>query len=106
MSDQVISLTEQLAKITKHWQPVVINQGDFGFRLVKFVGDFEWHKHEHSDKAILVLAGEMGVKFLDDTPDVMIKANEIFVLKKGVHHKPFAHQECSIVLIEQAGLGD
>lgn len=101
-----LDLHAELAKLEKYWQPLILNQGDFAFRLVKFAGDFEWHSHEGSDKIILVINGDMGVRFDDDRPDVRIRAGELFVLPKGVRHQPYAVRECSIVLIERAGLGD
>lgn len=100
-----ISLQAELEKLQTYWQPALFEQGDFGFRLVKFAGDFEWHSHEGSDKVILVLSGEMGIRFADGRDDVRIRAGELCVLPKGVCHQPYAESECSIVLIEQAGKG-
>lgn len=104
-NNNLLDLTAMFADIQEHWQPVIINHGDFGFRLVKFAGDFDWHSHQSSDKIILVVAGEMGICF-DDKDDVIIKAGQMYVLNKGIRHKPYAIKECSIVLIEKAGLGD
>lgn len=100
-----LSLYAELEKLRDYWQPALFKQGDFGFRLVKFAGDFEWHSHAGSDKVILVLSGEMGVRFADGRDDVRIRAGELFVLSKGVRHQPYAENECAIVLIEQAGKG-
>ena len=104
-NNTLLDLTTMFANIKEHWQPVIITQGDFGFRLVKFTGEFDWHSHQSSDKIILVVSGEMGICF-DDRDDVVLKAGQMYVLNKGIHHKPYANKECSIVLIEQAGLGD
>ncbi|PAT33718.1 cupin [Vandammella animalimorsus] len=103
--DAPISLQETLAQLREHWKPLILNRGDFGLRFVRFVGDFEWHSHAHSDKAVLVLSGEMGIRFKDAAP-VRIRAGELFVMPKGVEHQPHAEQECAIVLIERAGQGD
>ncbi|MDO4725112.1 MAG: cupin domain-containing protein [Comamonadaceae bacterium] len=100
-----ISLQATLAQLHEHWKPLILNCGDFGLRFVRFAGDFEWHSHAHSDKAVLVLSGEMGIRFKHAAP-VRIGAGELFVLPKGVEHQPYAEQECAIVLIEQAGRGD
>ncbi|PJK09966.1 cupin [Lysobacteraceae bacterium NML08-0793] len=101
-----LNLNTELEKLHEYWKPQVFSQGDFGFRLVKFAGDFEWHRHAGSDKIILVVSGDMGVRFDDGRPEVRIRAGELFVLPKGVRHQPHAERECSIVLIERAGLGD
>lgn len=104
-NSNLLDLTTLVADIKEYWQPVVINRGDFGFRLVKFAGEFDWHSHPSSDKIILVVSGEMGICF-DDKDDVIVKAGQMYVLHKGIRHKPYADKECSVVLIEQAGLGD
>lgn len=102
---QPFSLTEAFAGLREYWKPLALTHGDFGFRLVRFAGDFEWHRHPESDKAILVMEGEMGIRFDDGSAPVTIKAGELYVLPKGVRHQPYAAQECCVVLIEQAHMG-
>ncbi|WP_238944684.1 cupin domain-containing protein [Allofranklinella schreckenbergeri] len=101
-----ISLHGMLAQVAGHWQPHILHCGDFGLRFVRFAGDFEWHRHAHSDKAVLVLSGEMGIRFEGGAEPVRIRAGELFVLPKGVLHQPYAERECGIVLLELAGRGD
>lgn len=93
-----LNLNAELEKLHEHWKPRIFSQGDFGFRLVKFTGDFEWHRHADSDKIILVVNGEMGVRFDDGRDDVRIHAGELFVLPKGLRHQPYAKNECGIEL--------
>lgn len=104
MNENVLAIQQLLDGVDNHWQPMIINKGDFDFRLVKFSGEFEWHCHKHSDKVILVVAGEMAIRFANQD-DVVVKAGEIYVLPKGVLHQPYAIAECHIVLIELAGRG-
>ncbi len=44
--------------------------------------------------------GEMSIEFRDGKMD--LKAGEMFVVPKGVEHKPFADKECKIMLVEPA----
>jgi mannose-6-phosphate isomerase-like protein (cupin superfamily) len=74
---------------------------DYHFKLVKFKGDFVWHKHVDTDEVFIVLEGEMSIEFRDGRAD--LKAGEIFVVPKGVEHKPQAGKECKIMLVEPAG---
>ena len=74
---------------------------DYHFKLVKFQGDFVWHSHADTDEAFIVIEGQMSIDFRDGRVD--LKAGEMFVVPKGVEHKPFAERECKIMLIEPAG---
>ena len=97
-----INLHEKLARFSDHWSPKIIAQmNDYHFKLVKFQGDFVWHSHAETDEVFIVLDGEMGIEFRDG--NVHLKAGEMFVVPKGVEHKPFAERECKIMLVEPAG---
>ena len=75
---------------------------DYHFKLVKFKGDFVWHQHDDTDETFIVLEGKMRIDFRDGS--VELKAGEMFVVPKGVEHKPFAEDECQILLVEPAGV--
>ena len=97
-----INLQEKLAKFSDHWSPKIIAQmNDYHFKLVKFKGDFVWHSHDDTDEVFIVLDGEMSIEFRDGK--VNLKAGELFVVPKGVEHKPLAERECKIMLVEPAG---
>jgi mannose-6-phosphate isomerase-like protein (cupin superfamily) len=102
MKYSAINLKEKLAKFSKHWSPKIIAQmNDYYFKLVKFKGDFVWHSHSDTDETFIVLDGEMGIDFRDG--QVHLRTGEMFVVPKGVEHKPFAKEECKIMLVELAG---
>jgi len=97
-----INLQEKLAKFSDHWSPKIIAQmNDYHFKLVKFQGDFVWHSHADTDEVFIALAGEMTIEFRDSK--AYLKTGEMFVVPKGVEHKPFAEKECKIMLVEPAG---
>ncbi len=75
---------------------------DYQFKLVKFQGEFTWHDHKDTDEVFLVIEGEMGIEFRDKT--VHLCAGELYVVPKGVEHKPFAGQECKVMLVEPKGV--
>jgi len=102
METKAINLEEKLAKINEHWQPKIIAQmNDYDFKLVKFQGEFIWHSHAETDETFIVLKGEMGIAFRDGV--VMLQGGELLVVPKGVEHKPFAQEECQVLLIEPTG---
>ena len=73
----------------------------YHFKLVKFEGDFVWHRHDDTDEVFIALDGEMSIEFRDGKVD--LKAGEMFVVPKGVEHKPLAERECKIMLVEPVG---
>jgi mannose-6-phosphate isomerase-like protein (cupin superfamily) len=102
MEHKPINLREKMAKFSDHWSPKVIAQmNDYHFKLVKFQGDFVWHIHDDTDEVFIVLDGEMSIEFRDGKVD--LKQGDLFVVPKGVEHKPFSKKQCEIMLVEPAG---
>jgi mannose-6-phosphate isomerase-like protein (cupin superfamily) len=98
-----INLADKLSKITDHWQPrVVAELNDYQFKLVKIEGDFIWHSHADTDEAFIVVEGELRIDFRDGA--VTIGPGEMYVVKKGVEHKPYAAREVKMMLIEPRGV--
>lgn len=97
-----INLKEKLEKFSEHFSPKIIAQmNNYHLKLSKFQGEFVWHRHINTDETFIVLDGEMRIDFRDDS--IELKAGELFVVPKGVEHKPFAENECHLMLIEPAG---
>ena len=102
MEYPTINFKEKLDKFTEHWSPKIIAQmNNYHFKLVKLHGDFVWHSHENTDETFIVLHGEMQIDFRDGK--VSLEAGEMFVVPKGVEHKPFAEKECQVMLVEPVG---
>ena len=84
------------------WAPkIVARMNDYHFKLVKLEGDFVWHNHADTDEVFMVIEGEMAIAFRDGS--VTLKAGEMFVVPRGVDHKPYAEKECRAMLVEPAG---
>lgn len=102
MKYSAINFEEKLAKFSEHWSPKIVAQmNDYHFKLVKFQGEFVWHNHDSTDEVFIVLDGQMAIDFRDGRVD--LKTGEMFVVPKGVEHKPLAEDECKILLVEPAG---
>ena len=98
-----VNLRDKLSKFSEHWTPKVIAEmNDYQFKLVKIEGDFVWHDHPHTDEAFIVIEGRMGIEFEDGT--IELSEGELYVVPKGVKHKPFASSECKIMLVEPKGV--
>ncbi len=100
---QPINLADKLAKFTDHWAPrVVAEMNDYQLKVVKFLGDFVWHRHADTDEVFLVISGEMQVGFRDRS--VMLRVGELLVVPKGVEHITRAAVECHALIIEPRGI--
>lgn len=103
MNYQPINLEDKLAKFKEHWSPrVVAEMNDYQFKLVKVQGEFVWHDHPDTDEVFIVLDGVLDIEFRDGK--VTLKSGEMFVVPKGVEHKPVATSECKIMLVEPKGV--
>jgi mannose-6-phosphate isomerase-like protein (cupin superfamily) len=100
-----INLKAKLALFSEHWSPKIIAQmNDYHFKIARVQGEFIWHDHPETDEVFLVVHGELEIKFRAGS--VNLKEGEMFVVPKGVEHKPVAEHECHILLIEPAGTGE
>ncbi len=103
MDQKVICFQDKFAKFVDLWSPrVIAEMNDYQFKLVKIEGEFVWHSHEDTDEVFIVMDGEMVIEFRDG--EVALKAGEMFVVPKGVEHKPCATSEVRILLIEPRGV--
>jgi len=103
MDYRPINFAQKLGLIDEQWQPrVVAEMNDYQFKLVKLEGDFIWHDHRNTDETFIVLEGELRIDFRKGA--VILKPGEMFVVPKGVEHKPFAEREVKMLLIEPRGV--
>ncbi|MEY9584168.1 cupin domain-containing protein [Sinorhizobium fredii] len=97
-----INFADKLAKFADQWQPRVIAElNDYKFKIVRIEGDFLWHDHPETDEAFIVLAGTLRIDFRDGS--VTLGPGEMYVVPKGVEHKPFAAKEVKMLLVEPRG---
>jgi mannose-6-phosphate isomerase-like protein (cupin superfamily) len=97
-----INLADKLATFSEHWQPRVVGRfNGHDLMVVKVKGDFVWHKHDDTDDFFLVLKGRIDIQLRDGV--VALGPGEIFVVPKGVEHRPVAAEEAHLLLIEPEG---
>ena len=98
-----INLKEKFSKFSELWSPkVVAEMNDYQFKLVKIKGNFDWHSHEKTDETFIVIQGEMSIEFRGRVVD--LSKGEMFVVPKGVEHKPYAENECQVMIVEPKGV--
>lgn len=97
-----INLTEKFTKIDGYFKPGIVGQynGNDIF-LAKIKGEFPWHSHADTDDFFLVIKGEINIELRDRT--IHLSEGELFVVPKGVEHRPVAAKEAHVLLIEPIG---
>jgi mannose-6-phosphate isomerase-like protein (cupin superfamily) len=97
-----VNLAEKLALFDDLWSPrVVAELNGQQVKLVKFRGEFVWHRHDHEDEFFLVVKGRFVMEFRDR--DVRLEEGEFLVVPRGVEHRPVAEEEVHVLLFEPAG---
>jgi mannose-6-phosphate isomerase-like protein (cupin superfamily) len=97
-----IDLSEKLSTFSEHWSPRTVTQfNDCDVMVVKVKGEFVWHKHDDTDDFFLVPKGLLDIQLRDRT--VTLGPGQMYVVPKGVEHRPIAREEVHLLLIEPTG---
>ena len=103
MKYKALNFEEKFSRFSDHWFPrVIAEMNDYQFKLVKVQGEFVWHKHPETDEVFIVIKGVLDIEFRDGK--VTLESGEMFVIPKGVEHRPVAKKECKMMLIEPKGV--
>lgn len=94
-----VNINQKLSLFHEFWSPKIVGELNGQYvKLVKFKGEFVWHKHDNEDELFLVVKGKFKIEFREKT--VELNENEFLVVPKGVEHKPVATEEVSVLLFE------
>ena len=100
--DDRVNLADKLALFSEHYRPRTVAQfNGHDVMVVKAKGDFVWHKHDDTDDFFLVLQGTLDIELRDRV--VTLGPGELFIVPKGVEHRPVAREEVHLLLIEPTG---
>lgn len=103
MKREVVNLEHKFTLFHEQWSPKIIAEmNDYQFKLVKLEGDFIWHNHSETDETFFVMDGTLRIDFED--AQVYVSSGELFVVPRGVRHKPYAEKEVKLLLIEPRGV--
>jgi mannose-6-phosphate isomerase-like protein (cupin superfamily) len=95
----VVNLKDKFALIQEHWKPKIAGEvNDAYVKLVKFKGEFLWHKHDAEDELFLVVKGNLTIKLKDG--ELRLAEGEFAIIPRGVEHMPVADEEVHVVLLE------
>lgn len=103
MKYKALNFDQKFRLLDEQWSPrVIAEMNDYQFKLVKLQGDFVWHEHANTDETFIVLDGSLRIDFRDG--HVELTRGEMYVVPKGVEHKPYAENEVRLMLIEPRGV--
>jgi mannose-6-phosphate isomerase-like protein (cupin superfamily) len=103
MKYEPINFLEKFSKFDEVYSPrVIAEMNDYQFKLARVMGDFVWHDHPDTDEVFIVVEGNLDIEFRDGK--VSLQAGEMYVIPRGVEHKPTAESECKIMLVEPKGI--
>lgn len=107
MDTTPINFKDKLALFQDHWKPRIVAQmNNYHFKLAKVQGAFTWHDHPDTDEAFIVLSGRLRIEYRTaegESGAVPLSTGELYVVPRGLLHRPVAEQECHLLLIEPAG---
>ena len=96
-----VNLKEKLALFVGHWKPKIVGElNRQQVKLVKFQGEFVWHRHDHEDELFLVVRGRFRMEFRDR--HIWLEEGEFLIVPRGVEHRPVADEEADVLLFEPA----
>ncbi len=102
MNHTAVNLAQKFTQFSEHWSPKIVAQmHGHHFKLARFQNEFVWHSHAETDEVFIVIDEHMSIDFRGES--VELKIGEMFVVPKGIEHKPVAEQECHVMLVEPAG---
>ncbi len=100
--DDKVNLAEKFALLQRPYEPGIVGYlNDYKLQIVKVRGPFVWHKHDETDDFFLVVRGRLTIQLRDR--DVELQEGELFVVPRGVEHRPTADEEALVLLIEPRG---
>ena len=95
----IINIQEKFKLFSDFWSPKKIGElNGQQILLAKIKGEFIWHAHEHEDELFMIIKGSLMIEFRDKT--IELNEGEIYIIPKGVEHKPIAQEEVHVLLFE------
>ncbi len=99
-TSRAVNLADAAGALDEIFSPRIVGRvNDHYVKVARAHGDFVWHAHEHEDEMFLVLRGTLLIE-IDGQEPVSLNAGDMFVVPKGVRHRPLAREECWLALFE------
>jgi len=97
-----VTLVSKFASFSDHWSPKIVGElNGQHVKIVKFVGEFVWHRHDAEDEMFLVHRGRFRMELRDR--EIELCAGDFLIVPRGVEHRSVADEEVEVILFEPAG---
>jgi len=97
-----INIKQKFSKFSEYWSPKVLAEmNDYEFKIARIKGEFIWHNHNETDEVFIVIEGTMKILLKGET--IQLSKGDLYVVPKGIDHKPVAEKECKVMLVELKG---
>ena len=97
-----INIKQKFSKFSEYWSPKVLAEmNDYEFKIARIKGEFIWHNHTETDEVFIVIEGSMKILLKGET--IQLSKGDLYVVPKGIDHKPVAEKECKVMLVELKG---
>ena len=97
-----INIKQKFSKFSEYWSPKVLAEmNDYEFKIARIKGEFIWHNHNETDEVFIVIEGSMKILLKGET--IQLSKGDLYVVPKGIDHKPVAEKECKVMLVELKG---
>ena len=97
-----INIKQKFSKFSEYWSPKVLAEmNDYEFKIARIKGEFIWHKHTETDEVFIIIEGSMKILLKGET--IQLFEGDLYVVPKGIDHKPVAEKECKVMLVELKG---
>jgi len=96
-----VNLAQKFSLFNEHWNPKIIGElNNQMVKIVKFQGDFIWHKHDEEDELFFVVKGSFVMELRDK--NIELNEGELLIVPRGIEHRPVADKEVWVMLFEPA----
>jgi mannose-6-phosphate isomerase-like protein (cupin superfamily) len=96
-----VNLADRLAAVRDLWSPEVVAElNGQEVKIARFAGEFDWHSHANEDELFLILKGHVRIEMRERA--IELSQGELFVVPRGVEHRPVADPEAEVLLFEPA----
>ena len=105
MNETVSNVRRALADIDELWSPRPLARiNDYAVKAVRVQGEFVWHRHTATDELFLVVSGELDIDVRDAGGErrISLGAEDVFVVPRGVDHRPVSRHGAELLLLEPA----
>jgi mannose-6-phosphate isomerase-like protein (cupin superfamily) len=93
-----VNIREALDSVTEHWSQKIIGKANGQlYKVAKGLGETNWHKHDDQDELFIVYEGTLKIQLRDK--DIELKKDEMFIVPKGIEHRPVAREEVEFLIV-------